>query len=144
MDVYHANLKSQSITGRGFADACAFGAADEGTAATIAGLIEDAVQGQLSSLTKGVFYHDINDAVEDGSRRTLTGILLDDPVHPASWKVSLRNAVTLLTDIDWKHMLKGEAGIVVEFAALGAAPYLPNSGQPVTDVKTSGAEKPGG
>jgi len=144
MNIYHANFKSQLMKSSGFANACKFGAADDGAAATIAGLIETAVAGQLSSLTRQMFYHDTSTVLESGSHRTVTGLLIDDTLPPASWKCVIRNAVTLLDDIDLKKLFLGDAGIIIGFSALGAPPYLPNSGQSVAEVRTSGANKSGG
>lgn len=143
MEVYHANWKAQSIAGKGFANQSSFGAADDAAAATIAGILNAVTLGQLSSLTNRI-YENLEDAYEEGSRRTATAIMLDADEHGAAWKFRLRNVITLFSDIDLKQLLMGELGTgVPTIVALADPPALPNTLAPVVVVNTAMVSKPG-
>jgi len=140
--IYHASLKSVRGRGGNQPNLVTFGAASDGAAATIAGLIEDACDAKLVALSTRLAY-DAAGVVPAGSRYSVSVLARADDESIGRFR--LRNMKSDTTDGDIAALFKGEAAPLVgtkTFLALSAPPYLPGSGEDITSASVSITLKP--
>lgn len=131
--LYRVNIHAQDTRTHAGPNSVQFGAPDDATAATIAGLITAATTGQQTSLTARRYGNPQNSNLLKTGTRVSAKVIIKD-ANGVPWKESLRNVEPPIA-ADWLPCLfLGTGSVDGNVLALSTTPSLPNSGAAVSVV----------